>query len=200
ERQENLDLRIRSVPWEYSGQHFTLFSITDISHEKRRRALERVFFHDVLNIAGSVKGYAELLRDYDLADQRELAGTLHDAMQQVVDEIEAQRLLLAAESRELRAAYQPVNSRMFLDQMLRNYRGHELTERCNLKLAPEVDTVNFTSDPRLLGRVLGNLIKNALEASKPGETVTLGCRSGNEMVEFMVHNPGHIPAEEQIQI
>lgn len=199
-RMESLELKVRSVPWEHAGEPFTLFTITDVSHEKRRRALEHVFFHDVLNLAGSVKGYAELLRDYDPEDRREIAGRLHDAMEQVVEEIVAQRLVAAAESGEIELAREPLNTRLFLEHMLRSYSGHELTGQCSLCLAPETETVNFVSDPRLLGRVLGNLIKNALEASRPGEQVTVDCRSNGGSVEFSVHNPAYIPPEEQIQI
>lgn len=199
-RIESFDLKVCASPWEHAGDQFTLFTILDISHEKRRRALEHVFFHDVLNIAGSVKGYAELLRDYDLNDRREVAERLYDAMQQVVDEIEAQRLLVAAETGEIEVAREPMNSRLFLEHMLRSYRGHEVAGQCCLCLAAEAETLNFISDPRLLGRVLGNLIKNALEASRDGDRVTLDCRSRGDMVEFRVHNPAYIPYDEQIQI
>lgn len=39
------------------------------------------------------------------------------------------------------------------------------------------------SDSRLVRRVLGNMLKNALEATEPGGVATLGCRSDeNEKV------------------
>jgi len=42
-------------------------------------------------------------------------------------------------------------------------------------------------------RVLGNMIKNALEASGKGETVTVGLSPGRPHVEFLVHNPRRCP-------
>ena len=46
-----LDLLVRTTPIEIEGQNFVVVAISDISHEKRRRALERLFFHDVMNTA-----------------------------------------------------------------------------------------------------------------------------------------------------
>jgi hypothetical protein len=55
------------------------------------------------------------------------------------------------------------------------------------------------SDKRLLSRVLGNLIKNALEASMPGQTVTVSVNGGGTPA-FCVHNESAIPEEVQTQI
>jgi len=41
---EAMDLRVRTTPLEFRGEEFTVFAASDISHEKRRNALERVFF------------------------------------------------------------------------------------------------------------------------------------------------------------
>jgi len=36
-------------------------SLRDISHEKRRQALERVFFHDILNTLSALSNWTHLL-------------------------------------------------------------------------------------------------------------------------------------------
>ena len=55
--------------------------------------------------------------------------------------------------------------------------------------------IHFTSDPTLVARVLGNLVKNALEACPPGATVTLAHAVENDEVVFRVWNPGEVPTE-----
>jgi len=50
-----LDLRVWAHPIDVHGEVFTVFSVIDISGEKRREALERIFFHDVLNTASGVQ-------------------------------------------------------------------------------------------------------------------------------------------------
>jgi sensor histidine kinase regulating citrate/malate metabolism len=44
------------------------------------------------------------------------------------------------------------------------------------------------------------MVKNALEASKKGERVTLGCKEVENGIEFFVHNPDYIPPRIQLQI
>jgi signal transduction histidine kinase len=48
--------------------------------------------------------------------------------------------------------------------------------------------------------VLGNMVKNALEAIPKGEKVTLNCGAVDRGVELRVHNPGCIPPDVQSQI
>ena len=56
------------------------------------------------------------------------------------------------------------------------------------------------SDQNLLHRVISNLLKNALEASDPGECVTLGCTFDDREARFRVHNPQAMPREVQLQV
>ena len=58
----------------------------------------------------------------------------------------------------------------------------------------------FESDAVLLSRIVGNMLKNALEASEEGSTITIGCRVRDTNVEFWVHNDAVIPKEARIQI
>ena len=46
-----LGLLVRSSPLEVGGERYIIVAVQDISHEKRRRALERIFFHDLMNSA-----------------------------------------------------------------------------------------------------------------------------------------------------
>ena len=57
---EALDLRVWATPVVVQGEQFTIIAVADISHEKRRQALEHIFFHDVLNTATGLHGYATL--------------------------------------------------------------------------------------------------------------------------------------------
>lgn len=199
-RMESMDLKVHAVPLDYRDERFTIFAVSDISHEKRRVVLESFFFHDILNIAGSIKGFAELLRDYDPVDKEGIFALIHSAAERVVDEIQAQRTVAAAENKELRVYPETIRSSEMLRQLVEIYRRHEVAENRQLVLEPDAADVVLVSDRTLLGRVLGNMIKNALEASPTGETVTVSCRQVDGRIEFCVHNPAVIPQQTQLQI
>lgn len=177
------------------------FLISEIRlRDARRRALERIFFHDILNMMTSVHGFAEYLHDCFSLEHRDACATLISASEQVIQEIEDQRILSAVEQHELPIVLTPLNSRLLLEQVLRWYERHQKSQKIDLRLAPNSEEIIFKSDQTVLSRVLGNMVKNALEASKSGETVTVGCRKSGKDVEFWVHNLKHIPSQLQSQI
>ncbi len=63
-----LDLRVTATPFEVEKEAFVLVAIEDISHEKRVAVLQRTFFHDVLNTAGCIQGYADYLASDSASD------------------------------------------------------------------------------------------------------------------------------------
>jgi len=46
---EAYDFRVWTYPKVIDGEMFSVFTLIDISHEKRRQILERIFYHDILN-------------------------------------------------------------------------------------------------------------------------------------------------------
>lgn len=199
-RSESLDLQIWATPLEFQGERFTVFAVADISSEKRRQALERIFFHDILNIVGSISGFAELLQTYEMENPKEIYDLMHGAADQAIDEIRAQRTLLAAENGELQIDTGLLSSLAVIEQVTKHYRVHSVAEGRLVQIDPAAAEVNFCSDRVLLGRILGNMVKNALEASRAGETITLSCAMEGDQVVFSVHNPGVMSADAQLQV
>ena len=195
-----LDLRVSACPFQRECRNYVLLSAIDISHEKRRRVLERVFFHDILNTAGGMLGVAEVLRSGTVEDVEEFKDVMSLLANSLVDEIKAQQILVAAERGELAVAPTRVNSVTLLGEVRSAYLNHEVAMGRAIDVDPRSDVVFFTTDPLLLRRVLGNLLKNALEAARPGETATLACHSLPHGVEFTVHDPGVMPRSAQLQI
>ncbi len=195
-----LDLKVTTTPFQVQGKHFTIFAASDISHEKRRRTLERIFFHDILNTAGSLRGFVELLEDADEEEIEEFTQTISNISNRMINEIKTQRELNAAENGELTAHPEPIYSLQIIKETKEIYERHEIT--LHRKLAISEDSVNleFENDRVLLSRVLENMTKNALEACKDGSTVTLGCNKSENEVEFWVNNPSFMPKEVQLQV
>lgn len=219
---DDLDLLVRTTPVELEGEAFVIFSAMDISAEKRRLALERIFFHDVTNTAGGIKGLSGMMAHAppEVAVKR-YAPMVEAASASLLDEIASHRDLVAAEQGSL-----PVHPTRFSTQSLladlANLCAHHLVGAGRtVGLAAESEDVAIVSDRALLSRVLVNLVKNALEAEPRGGHVSISSvtslgslgstasvdsanpvsRTPQEgVVRFEVHNATVIPREVQLQL
>jgi len=197
---EALDLRINATRFKVSEEEFTIFAVTDISNEKRREVLEQLFFHDVLNTANGMIGYTELLR---IVDQDQVPGvadqlmTMHDRL---VGEIKMQRLLISAENGELEPAFTSQNAVAFMHKIVALYQSHDVAKGKHVRFEPGDNDFVFETDGTILGRVIGNMVKNALEACQVGDTVVCRYSSENGKIKFSVQNPAIMPREVQLQV
>jgi len=196
---EALDLKVWGTPFRWQGMELAIVVAVDISHEKRRKVLERLFFHDILNTAGAIDGLARVLLE-DLMPIDEAKETLFMIAQNLVGEIRSQRELLAAENDELSVRPAPVNSQLMLESVKNCYENTLPGRSRRILISPKSTSTILYSDEQILSRVLGNLLKNALEATPEDGTVTLGCSTDGKYIQFRCNNHGLIPRETQLQI
>ena len=196
-----LDVRATAVPLECGPVPLIVLSLRDISGDKRRALLERVFFHDVLNVATGVRAVAEILNDADADAETDvecrqalsrLATALHD-------EIKAQQHLAAAETGDLQPDLSDVSVPALLQSVLEQYHHHTVARGRTITIT-EAPPSTIRTDPTLLRRVLGNLLKNALEAEPEGSTVTLSAERVNADLLFHIANPRVMPDDVQKQL
>ncbi len=188
------DLKVVGSPIIFAKERYVTFAITDISHEKRRRALERIFFHDILNTAGGLRNLARMVLDEVPLNLKDETLLLHKFSSELVEEIMAQRVLLAAESDELSVDWQTVRAVEVLHTVRDLYASQEVAENKQIAIHAEEDP-KLVTDPTLLKRVLANLVKNALEATPERGQIRIGCQTHASRLEFWVANPGIIPSE-----
>ncbi len=198
---ESMDLRVCSAPYAVGGERFVVFSITDISHEKRRGILERIFFHDTLNTLGGIKGLLDFFKEEVPPHLRDDAELIHGTVNILTEEILSQKQLLAAESNELEINIIDLNSMEILEILQRTFRNTEEAKDKVMDIDSGSVALEFRSDYTLLKRVLGNMVKNALEATTPGGRVTLGVLvEGVDSLRFWVRNAGEIPRNVQLHL
>lgn len=199
--EEPLDVRVWASPTEFDGEALTFLSAVDIAEEKRRLFLERSFLHDIINTASALREFYSLAESQPDSPERteymETVGTLSDRLLQ---EIIGHQLLIAAENNQLTPNLKRLDSLRLLTQLLAVYNRPDMLNGRALALAPDVETGEFLSDEVLVSRVVGNMIKNAIEASPPHATITIGCRRERDQVAFWVHNPTHMPENVRLQI
>lgn len=195
--EQALDLQVQATPLSVGGYHLVVCSLRDISVEKQREALERIFFHDINNTVEGIYGLASYLRDSDDLDPVEEAFCKQKLLKQtelLLDEITHQRMLLAAERGEFRLRTEAIGLRLFMSELHNLFENHEACRRRKL-VFHEIPDVTIRSDVFILRRILSNLIKNALEAASEGSAVTLQCHADDGQIRFDVHNPGVIQPE-----
>jgi len=195
-----LDLQVYATSYELKDQTYTLFTIRDISDQKRRRFLERIFFHDVLNTAGGVVSYAELLNHVDEEHKERLSKTLSNVAYQLVEELKAQQMILAAENNDLGVHPVDVDTIELINELKENYSEYYVARGKYIRVSEEFERVKIHSDRILLLRVLGNMLKNACEASEKEDVITLRCKKLKEGIRLGIHNKGYIPRDIQLQL
>lgn len=198
-----LDLLVTARPTTVDHIPLTVCILRDISDQKRRAVLENLFFHDVLNTAGGIHGLAEILADTArrLDPEREAACRQGMARlsRRLVEEIVHQRDVLAAERGVFVPRVEQVAVAVMLREVCELYTGHPVAHQRILAVG-EASDCSIGSDGAILRRVVGNLVKNALEATGEGGTVRVSCRDLGERVAFEVNNPGVMPRQVQLQL
>ncbi|MDP3148748.1 MAG: ATP-binding protein [Ignavibacteria bacterium] len=198
--EESLDLRVHTSVINIDEKAFTLFSIKDIAAEKRRHAFERIFFHDILNTAGALDGLISLLPDSEGEELVDLETTLPKISTQLINEIIAQRQLLSAETGSLVPEISTLSLNKILNESGVLYTGHEVAKRKTIFVNSVESDIEFKSDKTLLIRSIGNLIKNALEASKPGDGVRVSADFSPKEIFIHVWNSTVMPQNVQLQM
>ncbi len=194
----SLDLRITAMPMSVGYHRFVIVIADDISRSKRLDILQRTFFHDVLNVADCINGYAQYFVEEPFPDNDSYA-RLADLTGQLIETIAAQRDLLHAEAGDLAIKPLPVSAGEVLYELRQHYLSHYVAKDRTILLG-DIAEATIITDRRLLDRILANMMQNALEASSPGTAVTLACSDEVDRITFSVHNAGVMPDHVRLQI
>jgi K+-sensing histidine kinase KdpD len=197
----NFDLLVMASPFYVNKTQYIILTLNDISSEKRRKALEKIFFHDVINTAGTLKGIIELIKDMD--DEKEIKKFISlaaNTSKDLVEEILSQRELISAENNELIIKREPVFSIDLIRDVVVQILYHPISIDRSVIIDKDSTDMTFTTDVKLLRRVLINMLKNALEATPAHGKVKVGCYADDNEVTIWVSNPGYIERVIQLQI
>jgi signal transduction histidine kinase len=191
-----LTLNVTTRPFKMNGLNYVFCAVEDISDKKMIVNLDRIFLHDITNTAGSIYSAIEIADNFDFDQLRAL---IKNQSKRLLDEINSHRILLTAESDDLRTKVAETNIEPLINEiisgLISGIRFRDFIINTNIE-----DGILFT-DSTLLSRVIQNLIKNALEASPKHLPIEVSAKisSKNELV-LMVKNQTVIPREIQLKI
>ena len=196
-------LRIAAKPL---GGGELLLAMQDLTPLKRVESVRRDFVanvsHELRTPLASLKAMVETLQDGAIGDRsaaRDFLARIHqeiDGLSQLVNELLS---LSRIESGEERLDATAVSPYLLLTQSAA--RMGPLAERAGVRLAvdaaEELPAVN--ADPEQIGRVLTNLVHNALKFTPAGGSVTLGGSADAEQVLLSVRDTGVGIEEDELQ-
>jgi K+-sensing histidine kinase KdpD len=188
-----MNAQFRATRVDIEGEVFIICALLDIRDSLWQRDIQHSFLHDILNIAGAIQTSSEALPQFNGARQKDYIDLIQSACDTLVNEIRSHRIMMQAEDGSLQAEVHTVRSLPFLQSMVQIVNEHRVGQDRSVVIASDSVDANLDTDRGLLSRVLVNLIKNALEASDPGMTVTARTDVKDGWVTFSVHNMTVIP-------
>ena len=152
-----------------------------------------VFLHDILNSAGGLRGFLELMEDSDNpAKIKKYASNAFLLCDSLIHEIEYYRSFLKTGCRDDHLiTIEEVKAHEILELTALKLKMHSVSKERTIEVASGPD-ISVMTDKTLLSYILINLVKNAVEATEEGGTVLIGAAKQGDIVRFSVHNEGVI--------
>lgn len=192
-REDSLDVLTFCSPLTFKNEEFVQFMLIDVSADKRLKTMERLFFHDLMNTASGVHSLITHLERQKLTDEsRRYVEMLRSSSCQLIGEIADYRSFMAMESNELIPNPLLLNSGQMLEDILAVYRNHVLADEKTIVVDQKGGSFTFEADPILFKRVLGNMVKNALEATRKGGKIKVETALKGKQAVFAVYNSSYI--------
>ena len=198
---ESFDLRVHSTLTKLDGEDFIVCSLFDVSSEKRRGVMERIFFHDIMNTINGISGIAYILPTLSSDKHPTYLSYLTRLSESLVEEIKSHQVLTMAEKDEYHVSQHHIFSLDFVRDEVEKYRQIALLETKDVQITDRSENHDFVSDKTLLSRVLRNMIKNAIEAEPAGALIEVSVwKAGDEYLHISVHNDSVMREIDQLQV
>ncbi|MGM9787080.1 MAG: sensor histidine kinase [Candidatus Cryptobacteroides sp.] len=185
EHNQDFSVHAISTPFKENGRTFSIVLLIDRTAHNREVMLERIFFHDLLNLSGAING---LLDCEDNDNPEEIRGVLKSISYQMMEEIKSQRDLIYAINGMLKP-----NKGMFRADEVIDFVKSTLRQiasdmfNISLVIDSTLGDECVDSDKILINRVIHNMVKNACEANCGG-AVIVRARHEEGKIIYSVHN------------
>ena len=189
-----------SEDYEFSAASASSFSFDGEWTAEHMRLYESTFLHDLLNSAGGLRGYLELVDETE--DIRPIKKYVSNSLvlcDSLIDEIEYHRQFLFANNGNFKPALADTTTTEILKLTILTLGRHAVSKDREIEISVDCSE-KIQTDKVLLSRLLVNLTKNAIEATGDGEIVYIGAGKVGGKIRVAVHNSSVISEETQKQL
>ena len=187
------DVHAISTPFTVHGEEYSIIVLRDITDRTREVMMERIFFHDLLNLSGALNGILHCIEEGNYAETIQVVKEISN---QLMEEIYSQRDLIYAQNGILKPRLTRFRADTVLDYV-RHVLYHAAKQKHEIEICVESTLTDemLESDKMLIHRMMHNLVKNACEASHPGDIVRVRAEVQADRVVYSVHNDSLIPED-----
>lgn len=164
--------------------------ISVTSHEFRTPMAAALTAADIMN------NHADRLTS---AKRHELLGRINISMRRMAELLDEVLTLNRIEEGRIKPIFAPVDIRPFVERMIEEVQAADRNAHAISLSAPA--SLMLTTDPKLFGHVLTNLLSNAINYSPSGESITVRIEAVSEQLRLVVEDKGiGIPAGDMKRI
>jgi signal transduction histidine kinase len=190
---EDFFFLVRSTPMKIEDTQIILLTMQNITKLQNLQFMERMFLHDVSNLATAISGLSEFASDCDPEDMPLLLKALNNTSSRLINEIKLQSLLISSGDGKYLIDNQPVSLKEIFDETVDMISGHSSITGKKLRKPEVLPEKHFATDKTLVLKVLQNMLINAFEATDTGRAVRFWVDCGKKDLTFCVWNHKSIP-------
>ena len=155
--------------------------------------------HELRTPIATIQAASQLLESESLTrgEQRETAVAIHDAAERAGRIVKDLLLLARGESGSLPVQREPVTLVALFDSLISSAKLSASGPQARVTVDADL-ALTLSTDPHLLGRLVGNLLENALRHTPEGGSVTLSAHETSEGLTISVADTGEGIAPEHL--
>ena len=190
-------LELSHKKFEFEDTAYFTISAIDKTAAYKKRQLESVFFHDLINLAGGLTGYLDILDEMEADEYLEHMPNIKSLANQILEDVICQSQISRTEQDRLEPEICEVEMLEFISTLRTSIIYQPCAKNREFIVNIPQGDFSFFTDERILSRVLLNMLKNAAENSDKDDQYTLDITKNEDSITFNVHNNGFIPEATQ---
>jgi len=192
-----LVFKVHGHGFNYHERKYTFIAFEDISDQKARRLLEKIFLHDLNNTLSILYNLPEIFESFETEMIKKI---LKEVSVRMHDEITTYQVISAAENQQLQICPESVDLVLLVNQIINGLKYS--TKFCNISAFVDVNPISIVTDKTILRQVLYNMVKNAMEAGEEDDSINVSSKIdfGNKLLMISVGNKQVMPIEARMQI